>query len=41
MQIDKERIEKYIDKITAETIDLEIVLARPDEVILQDPHLLI
>lgn len=40
MQIDKERIEKYIDKITAETIDLEIVLARPDEVILQDPHLL-
>lgn len=40
MQIDKKRIEKHIDKIIAETIDLEDVLARRDEVILQDPHLL-
>ncbi len=40
MQIDIERVEKYIDEIAAETIDLEIVLTHPDEVILQDPHLL-
>ena len=40
MRIDIERIEKYIDEIAAETIDLENVLAHPDEVILQDPHIL-
>jgi hypothetical protein len=40
VQIDIERVEKYIDEIAAETIDLEIVLAHPDEVILHDPHLL-
>jgi uncharacterized protein YutE (UPF0331/DUF86 family) len=40
VRIDIERIEKYIDEIAAETIDLENVLAHPDEVILQDPHIL-
>lgn len=40
MQVDKERIEKYIDEIAAETTDLEILLARPDEEIMQDRYIL-
>ncbi len=40
MRIDKERIEKYVDRIAAETTDLENVLARPDKEILQDLHVL-
>ena len=40
MQVEKERLEKYIDEIASETTDLEIVLARPDVDILQDRHIL-
>jgi uncharacterized protein YutE (UPF0331/DUF86 family) len=40
VQVEKERVEKYIDEIASETTDLEIVLARPDVDILQDRHIL-
>ena len=38
MQIDKERIEKYLDDIASETIDLQHVLTRSDDEILRDQH---
>ena len=38
MQIDKERIEKYLDDIISETIDLQQVLTRSDDEILRDQH---
>ena len=38
MQIDKERIEKYLDDIASETIDLQQVLTRSDDEILRDQH---
>ena len=40
VKVDKERIERYIDEIAAETTDLESILVRPDEEILQDRHIL-
>lgn len=38
MQIDQERIEKYLDEIVSETLDLEAVLMRSDDEILKDRH---
>ncbi len=40
MEIDKERIEKYLGEIAAETIDIENILKNPDAEILKDQHLL-
>lgn len=40
MQIDSERLTKYLDEITSETTDLETLLACQDKDILQDRHML-
>ncbi len=40
MQIDKERIEKYLDQIVTEIMDLEMVLARSNDEVLADRLLL-
>ncbi|MDZ7696911.1 MAG: hypothetical protein U5R49_08335 [Deltaproteobacteria bacterium] len=40
MQIDKKRLTKYLDEIVSETMDLEMLLARPDDEILPDQHLM-
>ncbi len=40
MRLDKERIEKYLDQIAAETIDLEKILNQKDKDVLLDPHII-
>jgi len=40
VQIDRERLTQYLDKIASETKDIEMLLVRPDEEILGDRHLL-
>ena len=40
MQIDNERLTKYLDEIISETTDLEALLVRQDKEILQDRHML-
>lgn len=40
MEVDKERIGKYLGEIAAETIDIENILKKTDAEILKDKHLL-
>ena len=40
VEVDKERLEKYLGEIAAETIDIENILKKPDAEILKDQHLL-
>ncbi len=43
MKLDKERLEKYLDQIASETIDLEKIISqksKKDDDILQDPHII-
>jgi uncharacterized protein YutE (UPF0331/DUF86 family) len=40
VQIDKKRLTKYLDEIASESMDLEMLLARPDDEILPDQHLM-
>jgi len=40
VQIDNERLTKYLDEIISETTDLEALLVRQDREILQDRHML-
>ncbi len=40
MQIDRDRIAKYLDEIVSETTDLKTLLSRDDEEILSNQHLL-
>ena len=43
MKLDKERLEKYLDEIAAETIDIEKIISqksKKDDDILQDPHII-
>lgn len=39
MNLDKERLEKYLDEIAAETIDIEKIISQKND-LLQDPHIL-
>lgn len=39
MKLDKVRVEKYLDEIAAETMDLQGVLGSPDNEILQDSQI--
>ena len=39
MKLDKERLEKYLDEIAAETIDIEKIISQKND-LLQDPHIL-
>ncbi|MDZ7700092.1 MAG: HepT-like ribonuclease domain-containing protein [Deltaproteobacteria bacterium] len=40
MQIDRKRLNKYLDEIASETIDIERLLAHPDDEIISDQHLM-
>lgn len=40
MEVDKKRVEKYLDEIAAEVLDIERGLEKADAEILPDPHLL-
>lgn len=43
MKLDKERLEKYLDQIASETIDLEKIISqksKKDDDILQDPNII-
>ena len=43
MKLDKERLEKYLDEIAAETIDIEKIISQKSKKhddILQDPHII-
>ncbi len=43
MKLDKERLEKYLDQIASETIDLENIISqknKKEDEILQDPHII-
>jgi len=40
VEVDKDRIEKYLGEIAAETIDIENILMKPDAEILKDQHIL-
>ena len=40
MEVDKERIEKYLGKIAEEAIDIGNILKKPDDEILKDQHIL-
>lgn len=40
MRLDKERIEKYLDQIAAETIDIEKILKQKDKDVLLVPHII-
>lgn len=43
MKLDKERLEKYLDKIATETIDIEKIISqkgKKGDDILQDPHII-
>ena len=43
MKLDKERLEKYLDDLAAETIDIEKIIRQKDKKtsdMLQDPHIL-
>jgi len=43
VKLDKERLEKYLDEIAAETIDIEKIISqksKKDDDILQDPHII-
>jgi uncharacterized protein YutE (UPF0331/DUF86 family) len=40
VEVDKDRIEKYLSEIAAETIDIENILKKPDAEILKDQHIL-
>ena len=41
MKLDKERIEKYLDKIASETIDIENIISQKGKNdLLRDPHIL-
>ncbi len=43
MKLDKEHLEKYLDQIASETIDLEKIISqksKKDDDILQDPHII-
>jgi len=43
VKLDKERLEKYLDQIASETIDLEKIISqksKKDDDILQDPHII-
>jgi uncharacterized protein YutE (UPF0331/DUF86 family) len=43
VKLDKERLEKYLDQIASETIDLENIISqknKKEDEILQDPHII-
>ncbi|MGB2928554.1 MAG: HepT-like ribonuclease domain-containing protein [Desulfobacterales bacterium] len=40
MELDKRRIEKYLDEIAAETVDVKSILEKTDNEILKDKHIL-
>lgn len=40
MKLDKRRIEKYLDEIAAETVDVKSILEKTDNEILKDKHIL-
>lgn len=40
MKLDKRRIEKYLDEIAAETLDVKSILEKTDNEILKDKHIL-
>jgi uncharacterized protein YutE (UPF0331/DUF86 family) len=43
VKLDKERLEKYLDELAAETIDIEKIISQKDKKtsdMLQDPHIL-
>lgn len=40
MKLDKRRIEKYLDEIAAETLDVEKILEKKNEEILKNKHIL-
>ena len=43
MKLDKERLEKYLDELAAETIDIEKIISQKDKKtsdVLPDPHIL-
>jgi uncharacterized protein YutE (UPF0331/DUF86 family) len=40
VELDKRRIEKYLDEIAAETVDVKSILEKTDNEILKDKHIL-
>jgi len=40
VQLDKERIERYLDQIATETTDLQLIIGKSDDEILRDRHII-